>query len=248
VLDGEAVRRLKYPLDGRNTIRLQSPVWTWSRIIIDVGVHLAALALGAAVVLLPGQGPLAFAYYTLARLGYVFYVSVSLRAQSQRLGLESRETAEARHQVFSRQVLRFQNVDGIAFVCLCIATWSTIPWRGWEWACITGGALLIGVGAGTKAWAVRCLGLGSYTWHDFFVPKENFVPCRTGPYRYLSDPMYTVGYLQTYGVALVCGSWHGLAGSLLAQASLLVVNEFVEKPHFRRLCAAVVEPAETAAK
>jgi hypothetical protein len=56
--------------------------------------------------------------------------------------------------------------------------------------------------------------------------------------------MYTVGYLQAYGLALVFGSWHGLAASLFAQASILLVNEFVEKPHFRRLCGAVVEPAE----
>lgn len=224
---------------------MQAPAWTWSRVVVDVGVHLAALALGAAVAFLPGQGPLAFAYFTLARLGYVLYVSIGLRAQSQRLGLESRDSAEARHQGFSRQVLRFQNVDAIAFVSLCVATWSTVPWSGWEWACMAGGALLFVVGAGTKAWAVRCLGLDSYTWHDFFVPKEHFVPCTSGPYRYLSDPMYTVGYLQTYGVALICGSWYGLAASLIAQASILLVNEFVEKPHFRRLCSAVVEPAET---
>jgi hypothetical protein len=57
--------------------------------------------------------------------------------------------------------------------------------------------------------------------------------------------MYTLGYLQAYGIALMCGSWHGLAAAIFAQASILLVNEFVEKPHFRRLCAVEVNPAES---
>ena len=217
-----------------------------SRILIDLAVYLAGLGIGAAVAFLPEQGPLALAYFVVARLSYVLYVSFELRAQSHRLGLEPRETAEARHVAFNRRALRLQNLDAIAFVSLCVATRTTISaWDNWEWAFIGSGVLLMVVGVGTKAWAVRCLGLDSYTWHDFFVPKERFEPCRTGPYRFFTDPMYTLGYLQTYGLALVCGSWYGLAASLFSQASILIVNEQVEKPHFRRLCSAVAEPVKS---
>jgi protein-S-isoprenylcysteine O-methyltransferase Ste14 len=218
--------------------------WPWSRIVIDLAVHLAALAGAAALVFLPDQAPLALASFALARLAYVWYTSFELRAQSLRLGLETRDVAEARHAVFHRRILRFQNIDGIAFVALCAATRSTLPFDAWEPVFMAVGALLIIAGVGTKTWAVRSLGPNSYTWHDFFVPKERFEPCRTGPYRFLTDPMYTLGYLQTYGLALLCDSWYGLAGSLFAQASILIVNELVEKPHFRRLCDAAVKPAE----
>jgi protein-S-isoprenylcysteine O-methyltransferase Ste14 len=219
--------------------------WPWSRILIDASLHAGALCLGAAVAFLPDLEPLALAYFAIARLAYVLSVSIALRAQSARLGVEPRESAERRHQGFHRRALRLQNVDGIAFMSLCVASIRTMPWQGWEWAFLTAGALLIVVGVGVKAWAVRCLGLDSYTWHDFFVPKEKFEPCRTGPYRWFSDPMYTLGYLQTYGIALMCGSWHGFAASIFAQSSILIVNELVEKPHFRRLCAAEVKPAES---
>jgi isoprenylcysteine carboxyl methyltransferase (ICMT) family protein YpbQ len=219
--------------------------WPLSRIVVDLIVHLAALGIAAAVVLLPDQGPLALVYGLFARLAYVLYASFELRAQSLRLGLEDREVAESRHEKFHRRVLRFQNVDGIAFASICLATRSTLGWDNWEPAFFATGVALILVGFGTKAWAVRCLGTSSYTWHDFFVPKDRFEPCRTGPYRYFKDPMYTLGYLQTYGIALVCDSWYGLAASLFAQASILIVNEAVEKPHFRRLCSAVVEPAKS---
>lgn len=211
----------------------------------DLALHLAALGFGAVVAFVPEQGPLGLAFFVVARLCYVAYVSIELRAQSLRLGVEPRETAEVRHAAFHRRVLRLQNIDGIAFGSVCVATRSTISWDGWEWAYIGAGVLLITVGVWTKAWAVRCLGLDSYTWHDFFVPKARFEPCRTGPYRFFTDPMYTLGYLQTYGIALACGSWYGLAASLFSQASILIVNEQVEKPHFRRLCSAVAEPAES---
>ncbi|MBV8882182.1 MAG: phosphatidylethanolamine N-methyltransferase family protein [Planctomycetaceae bacterium] len=213
--------------------------------LIDLAVHAAGLALGAAVAFIPEQDAPALAYFAAARLSYVIYVSIGLRAQSQRLGLESRETAEARHAAFHCRVLRLQNIDGIAFAALCVGTRSTFPWSGWEWAYMLAGAVLIVAGVVTKAWAVRCLGFDSYTWHDFFVPKERFVPCKSGPYRFLADPMYTVGYLHTYGIALACGSWYGLAGAIFAHASIMIVNELVEKPHFRRLCATEIKPVQT---
>src|SRR5579862_8373506 len=231
---------------GRKIYTLRWPAgWSLSRLFTDLGVHFAGLGIGAAVAFLPDQGPLALAYFLAARLAYVMYTSLELRAQSLRLGLESPQVAEVRHEAFHRRVLRLQNLDGIAFLSLCVATRSTLPFDGWEPAFLASGIALIVVGFGTKAWAVRCLGASSYTWHDFFVPKEKFEPCHTGPYRFFKDPMYTLGYLQTYGIALLCDSWYGLAASLFAQASILIVNEVVEKPHFRRLCNAVVEPAES---
>src|SRR5256885_843703 len=43
------------------------------------------------------------------------------------------------------------------------------------------------------------------------------VPATTGPYRFLRNPMYTVGYLQTYGLALLVGSRFGLIMALFDQ-------------------------------
>ncbi|HZE99953.1 MAG TPA: PEMT/PEM2 methyltransferase family protein [Planctomycetota bacterium] len=214
--------------------------WPVSRIVIDLAVHLAALIVGAALAFIPDQAPSALAYFAVARLAYVAAVAFGLRAQSRRLGREPREVAEERHRVFNRRILRLQNIDAIAFGALCVATRWTMSSEPWDWAGMVAGILLIGVGVGTKTWAVRCLGPDSYTWHDFFVPREAFKPCRKGPYRYFKDPMYTIGYLQAYGFALAFGSWYGLVASLFAQATILIVNVCVEKPHFRRLCS--VEP------
>jgi len=77
------------------------------------------------------------------------------------------------------------------------------------------------VGLWVKFAAARQLGAPSYYWHNFFAPDQARPPLFTGPYRYLKNPMYTVGYLPAYGVALLCGSWLGLWGAAFDQIAIL---------------------------
>ena len=97
------------------------------------------------------------------------------------------------------------------------------------------GTLLVIVGVGIKVWAARTLGSNAYYWHNFFAPNDAQGPVSTGPYRFASNPMYTIGYLQTYGLALILGSLPGLLAAAFAQAAILALYFVVEKPHFERL-------------
>jgi hypothetical protein len=47
--------------------------------------------------------------------------------------------------------------------------------------------------------------------------------------------MYTLGYLQAYGFALITESLPGLLAAGFAQAAILAFYFAVERPHFRRL-------------
>jgi hypothetical protein len=47
--------------------------------------------------------------------------------------------------------------------------------------------------------------------------------------------MYTVGYLQAYGFALITGSATGLWAAAFLHVSILAFYFAVEKPHFQRL-------------
>ena len=47
--------------------------------------------------------------------------------------------------------------------------------------------------------------------------------------------MYTIGYLPTYGLALILRSFPGLIAAVFSQAAILSFYFLVEKPHFRRL-------------
>jgi len=102
-------------------------------------------------------------------------------------------------------------------------------------AAIGVGVLLLLVGSATKLWAAVTLGSDAYYWRNFFTPTGPVAPATAGPYRFLRNPMYTVGYLQTYGLALLVGSRFGLILALFDQAAILVFYRRVEKPHFDKL-------------
>jgi hypothetical protein len=47
--------------------------------------------------------------------------------------------------------------------------------------------------------------------------------------------MYTIGYLQTYALALILQSFPGIIAAGFSQAAILAFYFIVERPHFRRL-------------
>ena len=136
---------------------------------------------------------------------------------------------------FRRRAAWVMNHDGFAFVLLCVVarnTW-TVPIS--PIATLTIGGILAIVGAGTKLWAARTLGADAYYWHNFFEPDAAIGPVASGPYRFISSPMYTVGYLHTYGLALMLRSFPGFLAAVFSQVAILAFYFIVERPHFRRL-------------
>ena len=176
-----------------------------------------------------------FIYAVLSRLAYVLFVGISLRRE-ERTGVYTRTYGRAEgFRRFRRIAAIVMNHDAFAFVLLCVVTRNT-----WHLPVATSITIEIGVvlaliGLSTKLWAARTLGSDAYYWHNFFDPHEAIGPVSTGPYRFIRSPMYTVGYLQTYGLALITRSLPGLIASAFAQIAILVFHAAVEKPHFERL-------------
>src|SRR5213079_3608384 len=117
----------------------------------------------------------------------------------------------------------------------CLATRNTwrLPISGTTAFAIGAGLGIVGLA--TKLWAARTLGSNAYYWHNFFDPEGAIGPVSSGPYRFISSPMYTVGYLPTYGLALMLRSLPGLVAAVFAQAAILAFHYLIEKPHFERL-------------
>lgn len=176
-----------------------------------------------------------FIYAILSRLAYVLFVGISLRRE-ERTGVYTQALGRAEaFRRFRRTAAIVMNHDGFAFVLLCVVTRNTwhLPLAPALWLAL--GAVLVVIGLGTKLWAARTLGGDAYYWHNFFDPDEAIGPVSTGPYRFISSPMYTIGYLQTYGLALITRSLPGLIASAFLQTAILVFHAVVEKPHFERL-------------
>ncbi|MFN2570239.1 MAG: PEMT/PEM2 methyltransferase family protein [Gemmatimonadales bacterium] len=166
-----------------------------------------------------------FGYAILSRVAYVSFVGWSLR----------RETQAVDFPVFRRRAAFVMNHDAVAFILLCVATRNTWTPPLRSAVSFTAGAVLAVVGLGIKLWAARTLGAKAYYWYNFFDPDDAGGPVTSGPYRFVNNPMYTVGYLQTYGLALICRSWPALIAAAFSHLAILAFYLFIEKPHFQRL-------------
>jgi protein-S-isoprenylcysteine O-methyltransferase Ste14 len=78
-------------------------------------------------------------------------------------------------------------------------------------------AALFVTGFLVKIWAAKIVSIDIYYWKDMFLGRKisNFVV--TGPYKYFSNPMYGVGQLQAYAIAIWYGSAYGLIIAFLNQ-------------------------------
>jgi protein-S-isoprenylcysteine O-methyltransferase Ste14 len=176
-----------------------------------------------------------FAYAILSRLAYVLFVGWVLRRE-ERNGFYAHRFGPAEgFRRFRRHAAFVMNHDAFAFILLCVVTRDTWSLPFPPAASFAAGAALIIAGLGTKFWAARTLGSEAYYWHNFFEPDAAIGPVSSGPYRFFSSPMYTIGYLQTYGLALLLRSFPGLIAAVFSQAAILTFYLLIEKPHFKRL-------------
>jgi protein-S-isoprenylcysteine O-methyltransferase Ste14 len=105
---------------------------------------------------------------------------------------------------------------------------------------------LTALGLGAKIWATLVVRLDAYYYRDLFLERATGSLERRGPYRYFDDPMYTVGHLQAYGLALLAASTWGVLAVAVNQALVLTFNQLVEQPHMRRIRRASAETSEPA--
>jgi len=178
--------------------------------------------------------PIALAYHLASRLAYVLYIGIALKRQEQSGCFTLRHGAEEGFRRFRRAAAVVMNNDAVSFIVLCLATRNTLPLELPRGLAIAAGAVLVLVGVCTKLWAALTLGGGAYYWRNFFFSRDPVMPTARGPYRFLKNPMYTVGYLPLYGLALLVGSPFGLGAALFDQAAILAFYRLVEKPHFER--------------
>jgi protein-S-isoprenylcysteine O-methyltransferase Ste14 len=178
---------------------------------------------------------LAAAYCIASRLVYVLFVGIALRRQERSEAYTRRWGVARGFQRFRRLAMVLMGNDVLAFAVLCVVTRGTLTLGVPRVALIATGVALVAIGVSVKIWAAATLGGDAYYWYNFFAPPAKQHVVLAGPYRFLANPMYTVGYLQAYGFALITGSLVGLYVAAFLQLAILVFYYAVEKPHFERL-------------
>ena len=186
---------------------------------------------------------LAVAYAVLSRLTYVGFVGFALRREERTQYYVRRFGVDEGFRRFRRTAAIIMNHDAFAFILCCVVTRNTLQLPVARPLTIALGAVLVLIGLGVKLWAARTLGSNAYYWHNFFAPDESPGPAVRGPYRFFRNPMYTVGYLQTYGFALILASLPGLCVAAFLHVSVIAFYRIVEKPHFERLHPVHLSPS-----
>lgn len=99
-------------------------------------------------------------------------------------------------------------------------------------------ALLFIVGSGVKLWATALTGLDAYYYRGLFLRRAEGELVRRGPYRWLDHPMYGVGYLHGYAVAVAVASLPGLLLALAFHGAIQLFQRLVEQPFVDELVRA----------
>lgn len=137
----------------------------------------------------------------------------------------------------------YETLAGLMFLNqgLGVGCMAALHVPGWDEAVpaslfLATGATLFVAGLVVKGWATLTVGVDVYYFRDMFLGRPLETACDGGPYRFLRNPMYSVGQLQGYGYALLHESLPGVvaaaAGHLLIYAFYVVAERPFVRSHY----------------
>jgi protein-S-isoprenylcysteine O-methyltransferase Ste14 len=86
-----------------------------------------------------------------------------------------------------------------------------------------------------KILAAKAVTIEIYYWKDMFLGRKISDFVVSGPYKYFKNPMYGLGQLQAYAMAIWYGSTYGLTAAFLNQALIFTFYYLVETEFIKRV-------------
>jgi len=180
----------------------------------------------------PHNYRLAIGYFLLSEALYIGFITLVLSENGLRNWFIKRWGDEQKGYLAYEAALGiifFHNGASIGYIISSTA--GNIPHYGVLSAIL---AVVFIFGFTVKLWSARVVSIDIYYWKDMFLGKKICGFVETGPYKYFKNPMYGVGQLQAYALALWYGSALGLIAVTLNQILVfafyyLVENKFIER-------------------
>lgn len=188
----------------------------------------------------PLNARLAISYFILSTASYIAFIFLVLSKDGRRHWFVGKWRGEDEGYLAYEAILGllfFHNGVSIGYVASSTPgiLFSFVP----EVVFLAIAAILFIGGFTVKVWAARAVSVDIYYWKDMFLGRRISAFIHTGPYRYLTNPMYGVGQLQAYGAAIWFGSIYGLVAALLNQSCLFLFYHVEEKRFVERVYRAV---------
>ena len=95
-------------------------------------------------------------------------------------------------------------------------------------------AVLFIIGLSVKIWSAYVVGVPIYYWKDLFLGRRICDFVVSGPYKYLANPMYGIGQVQGYAIAIYYHSIYGIIFGAVNQGLVFLFYFLVEKPFIYR--------------
>jgi protein-S-isoprenylcysteine O-methyltransferase Ste14 len=178
---------------------------------------------------------LAFIYFFISEILYVGFIMLVLAKDGYRLWFMKKwKNEEEGYLAFEGilGILFFHNALSLGFVASSTAgSFSIIDNKS---LLLTIVAIPFAAGFIIKILAAKVVSIEIYYWKDMFLGRKICEFIVSGPYKYLSNPMYGFGQMQAYAAALWYGSGYGLLAALLNQALIFTFYFMFEKKFIER--------------
>ena len=177
----------------------------------------------------------AIIYFLISTSAYIIFIFSILREKGFRLKLMEK-FGEKKAYLYYEAILGFLFFhNGVALTFISQTTsndkfWIIIPE---SLTLIISGILFI-VGIVVKIWSAYVVGIPIYYWKDMFIGKKVCDFVETGPYKYFKNPMYGIGQIQVYAIAIYYGSVYGILFGAINQILVFGFYYLVEKPFIKR--------------
>lgn len=183
----------------------------------------------------PKNSEIAIIYFIISIMLYFGFITFVLRKKGYRLWFIKKWGEEKGYLIYEGILgfLFFNTAASIGYVSLSTS--------GKLFGFIDKTVLLIIVvflfiaGFVTKIWSTAVTSVDTYYWRDMFLRKKICKFTTKGPYKYISNPMYSFGQLQSYAVAIYYQSIYGLIIAALYQLGTYLFYYIIEKKFIKEI-------------
>ncbi len=173
-----------------------------------------------------------FIFSTVIYLGFVFFVLPEKGYRLKLIELFGEKKAYLVYEAFLAFAF-FHNAASLSFISQSSAGSSFFEIIPVQITMLFAAFLFI-IGTGVKIWSAYVVGIPIYYWKDMFLGKRISDFVVAGPYKYFSNPMYGIGQIQIYAIAIYYNSIYGLLFGVINQGLVFLFYFLVEKQFIYR--------------
>lgn len=183
-----------------------------------------------------GNSVFAVIYFIVAEIMYIGFIMLVLSRRGFRLWFKKNWSDEEEGYLAYEAILGFlffHNALSMGFIAS--STQKAVDLHADRQIFIIVILIAFAIGYLVKILAAKVVSIDIYYWKDMFLGKKITEFVVSGPYKYLSNPMYGIGQLPAYAAAIWYESYYGFMAAFLNQCLIFSFYYFFERKFINRV-------------